>query len=142
MEDIVKAADLVAYTAHYGQVDKAGRPYIEHPRTVASFVETDEEKAAALLHDVMEDTFLTEADLRPVFGDRITDALCLLTHDETEDYFSYVRRVREDPLAKAVKLADLRHNSDSSRLKEITKKDEQRLLKYEKARRILLGEED
>ena len=72
-QEMIKMADLVAYTAHYGQTDKQGQPYINHPRTVASTLEDETEKVAALLHDVIEDTPLTADDLRPVFGTYIDD---------------------------------------------------------------------
>jgi (p)ppGpp synthase/HD superfamily hydrolase len=133
----IKVADLVARMAHHEQVDKIGMAYIEHPRTVASFVETEEEKVVALLHDVLEDSFLTAEDLRPVFGDKITDTVVLLTKQEGEDYFAYIERIKEDPLATKVKLADLRHNTDRARLLEPTDVDYARWEKYEKAKKIL-----
>jgi (p)ppGpp synthase/HD superfamily hydrolase len=135
--DPIKVADLVARMAHHEQVDKIGMAYIEHPRTVASFVETEEEKVVALLHDVLEDSFLTAEDLRPVFGDKITDTVVLLTKQEGEDYFAYIERIKEDPLATKVKLADLRHNTDRARLLEPTAVDYARWEKYEKAKAIL-----
>ncbi len=131
--DSVKAADLVASMAHRGQVDKMGTAYIEHPRAVASFLETETEKTAALLHDVLEDTYLREEDLRPVFGDEITDAVVALTRREGEDYFDYIRRVMKNALAVRVKLADLRHNTDRSRIKDPGPEDFSRWDKYQKA---------
>lgn len=137
MSQLLNTAFLVAYTAHYGQTDKTGVPYIRHPKTVASFLEDETDKIIALLHDVMEDTFLTEEDLRPVFGDEIVDVLKLLTRQKDEDYFTYIDRIGTNERAKRVKLADLRHNSDISRIPNPTKKDFERLEKYEKAVRIL-----
>lgn len=139
--NIVQVADLVAYMAHRGQVDKIGADYICHPRMVASFVEGEKAKAVALLHDVLEDTYLTEGDLRPVFGDEITDAVLILTRDEQEDYFDYIRRVKKHPLAKQVKLADLRHNTDRSRILNPGEKDFARWKKYEKAIQMLTRED-
>ena len=137
-ERMVKTAELIARLAHHGQRDKAGNDYIDHPLTVASFLDTPEEKTVGLLHDVMEDTWVTEAELRPIFGDRITDALCLLTHRDGEPYLDYVRRVKENPLAKQVKLADLRHNMDLSRIPNPKQKDFDRIeRKYKPAVRIL-----
>lgn len=135
--DTIKVADLVASMAHRGQVDKMGTAYIEHPRAVASFVETETEKTVALLHDVLEDTYLTEDDLRPVFGDEITDAVVALTRNDGEEYFAYIRRVKQNPLAIRVKLADLKHNTDRSRIDEPKESDFLRWDKYKKAMEIL-----
>ncbi len=131
--DVVKTAELVATIAHRGQVDKSGVPYIEHPRMVASYVTTPEEKAVGFLHDTLEDTFLTEADLRPVFGDVITDAVVAMTHLIYEDYFTYIERVSKNPIAIRVKLADLTHNMDASRLILVTQHDRDRIEKYKRA---------
>jgi (p)ppGpp synthase/HD superfamily hydrolase len=127
----------VAECAHKGQKDKAGIDYINHPLTVASFVESEDEKIAALLHDVLEDTEFPEIALRILFGDKIVDSLLLLRHEKGVNYFDYVAKIKSDPLARAVKLADLRHNSDLSRLPEITEKDLKRAEKYKKAIEIL-----
>lgn len=140
MSQLLNTAILVAYTAHHGQTDKMGVPYIHHPGTVASFLEDDTDKIIAMLHDVMEDTFLTEEDLRPVFGDEIVDILKLLTREKDEDYFAYIARVNTSERAKRVKLADLKHNSDMTRIPNPTQKDYDRLEKYKKAARILGGE--
>lgn len=131
--DIVKVAELVATMAHRGQVDKSGVPYIEHPRTVASKLTTPEEKAVGFLHDTLEDTFLTERDLRPVFGDTITDAVVALTHLASEDYFTYIERASKNPISIRVKMADLTHNMDDSRLILVTQHDRDRIEKYKRA---------
>ena len=135
--DRVKLAQWVAECAHKGQKDKAGVDYINHPLTVASFVESEDEKIVALLHDVLEDTEFPEIALRILFGDKIVDSLLLLMHEKGVNYFDYVAKIKNDPLAKAVKLADLKHNSDLSRLPEITGKDLKRAEKYKKAMEIL-----
>ncbi len=114
-EMTIRAA-RIAEQAHRGQSDKGGMPYIWHPLHLAEQMPDEFTAAIALLHDVMEDTDITDAELSAQFPPRVMDALRLLTHDPAEDYFDYVRRVRENPDAKAVKLADLRHNSDISRL--------------------------
>ncbi|MCR4672356.1 MAG: HD domain-containing protein [Lachnospiraceae bacterium] len=113
---LLAAAELIASMAHRGQLDKGGVPYIEHPRAVAAMVETEEEKTVAMLHDVLEDTYLTEEDLRPVFGDRITDAVLKLTHDESVPYMDYIKNLADDPIAVRVKIADLTHNMDEKRI--------------------------
>ncbi len=105
-------------------------------------VEGEYETCAALLHDVAEDTAITLEDLAKEFPEEIIDALRLLTHDENVPYFDYVRAIRGNAIAKAVKLADLRHNSDLARLDTVTEKDRKRVEKYQKAYRILTGEED
>ena len=114
----------IATEAHKGQVDKAGVPYINHPLTVASLVDTEEEKIVALLHDTIEDTNITEQDLLNYgFSNKIVEAVKLLTHNKNVPYMVYVAKIKDNELARKVKIADLTHNSDLSRLKEITEKD-------------------
>lgn len=137
--DMVELAEFVAARAHNGQVDKAGVDYIEHPRAVASLVEGENEKICAFLHDVLEDTDFSEESLRILFGNEIVDVLILLTHKDGEDYFDYINRISTSPTAKKVKLADLTHNSDMSRLKAVTQKDIERHKKYQKAITLLKG---
>ena len=124
----------IAKKAHLGQVDKAGEDYIKHPEKVASFVETDEEKAVAYLHDVIEDTELTLEDLSEYgFSKEVIEAVDIITKKRGEDYQSYLNSVKKNKLARAVKLADLRHNSDLTRLIKVTEKDIKRKEKYQKA---------
>lgn len=124
----------IAKRAHLGQVDKAGEDYIKHPEKVASFVETDEEKAVAYLHDVIEDTELTLEDLHEYeFSKEVIEAVDIITKKKGEDYRSYLNSVKKNKLARAVKLADLRHNSDLTRLTKVTEKDIERKEKYQKA---------
>lgn len=132
-------AERIAVRAHAGQVDKAGRPYIEHPRHVAAAVEGDEARAVAWLHDVVEDTALTLDDLRREgVGETVLEAVRLLTHQPGVPYLEYVEALKPNPLARQVKLADLAHNSDASRLPDpLTDADERRLAKYQHAREIL-----
>ena len=124
----------IAKRAHLGQVDKAGEDYIKHPEKVASFVETDEEKAVAYLHDVIEDTELTLEDLHEYeFSKEVIEAVDIITKKKGEDYRNYLNSVKKNKLARAVKLADLRHNSDLTRLIKVTEKDIERKEKYQKA---------
>ena len=124
----------IAKKAHLGQVDKAGEDYIKHPEKVASFVKTDEEKAVAYLHDVIEDTELTLEDLNKYdFSKEVSEAVDIITKKRGEDYQSYLNSVKNNKLARAVKLADLRHNSDLTRLIKVTEKDIKRKEKYQKA---------
>ena len=123
----------IAQKAHAGQVDKAGKDYILHPMTVASYMDTDTEKAIAYLHDVLEDTDVTVDELRKIFPNEIVDTLITLTHRKDESYFEYIQRVSKSKLAKKVKVADLLHNLDITRIKEPTKQDYERLEKYKKS---------
>lgn len=129
----VKLAEVLAAYAHQGQKDKGGKDYIYHPLEVASHLEGEEEKTVALLHDVLEDTFVTEDTLRNLFGDRICNAVVCLTRKEKESYEDYILRIRENTLAAKVKIQDLKHNMDLKRLSEITERDLKRVEKYRKA---------
>jgi (p)ppGpp synthase/HD superfamily hydrolase len=124
----------IAKEAHAGQTDKAGRDYILHPQQVAAMVTTDEEKAVALLHDILEDTDVTAGDLLakglPI---AVVEAVKVLTKKDNQNYAAYLAGVKKNGLATAVKLADLKHNSDLSRLEKITRKDRDRAEKYRKA---------
>lgn len=134
----IEIAHEIAKKAHAGQVDKAGTDYIKHPEAVARFVNTAEEKATAYLHDVLEDTEITADDLLNAgIPHNVVKAVQVLTKEKYTPYFEYLSKVKENPLARAVKLADLKHNSDRSRLAGITDKDLKRLGKYRKAIKFL-----
>ena len=140
--ELTKRALRIAFVAHKDQVDKSGLPYVYHPFEVASAVDSEYETCVALLHDVVEDTEITLEELSKEFPCEVIDALRLLTHDEEVPYFEYVKAIRNNEIAKVVKLADLQHNSNLARLDTITEKDLKRVRKYKKACRILMGEED
>lgn len=134
-EEIARA---IAKTAHEGQVDKAGKPYIQHPAHVAAAVEGDNAKAVAWLHDVVEDTSTAFEDLSAAgINDEVIAALKLLTHDKSVPYMDYVAKVKTNDLARTVKLADLAHNSDLTRLPEVTATDIERVQKYRQAINLL-----
>ena len=136
-EQTVKALRL-CYEAHKGQYDKSGVPYVFHPLHLAEQMDDEDSIVAALLHDVVEDTDYSLEDLRRMgFPPRALEAVALLTHDPAEPYLDYVARVKTNPLAKAVKLADLRHNSDLSRIDRVTRRDLDRVEKYAAAIRLL-----
>ena len=136
-----KQAMKLCFEAHKDQTDKSGLPYVFHPFHVAEQMTDEDAVIVALLHDVVEDTDYTLDDLRRMgFGQPVLDALALLTHDESVPYLDYVRALRDDPIARAVKLADLRHNSDETRLEAVTEKDRERLQKYKTAMAVLTGE--
>ena len=131
MSKLIKLAYEIAEKAHRSQLDKAGRPYIEHPKAVAAFVDGEDAKVTALLHDVMEDTSVTADELAAAgIPTHIVEALVLLTHRSCDSYDEYIQRLRSNRLAARVKLADLRHNSDLSRLPVINPKDLARTEKY------------
>ena len=124
----------IAKTAHAGQTDKAGLDYILHPLQVAAEMTTDEEKAVALLHDIIEDTDVTASELLAKgLPDNVVEAVEALTKKHNQNYAAYMAGVKKNRLATAVKLADLKHNSDLSRLEKITQKDRERAEKYRKA---------
>lgn len=129
MSDKVLAALRFAEAMHKGQVDKAGVPYIEHPKAVASMVDGDDAKIVALLHDTVEDTGATLDEIRSMFGDRVADAVACLTHDKSVPYLEYVANIKGNDLAREVKLADLKHNMDLSRIPNVTDVDIQRVNK-------------
>ena len=106
----------LAYSAHHGQTDKGGVPYIFHPYHMAEEMEDEYSTCVALLHDIVEDTDVTLEELSAIFPEEVVNAVATLTHREGEPYLEYVSRVKQDPIAKRVKLADLRHNSEESRL--------------------------
>lgn len=134
MRDDVKLAHEIAKRAHKGQVDKASAPYILHPETVASFVTKDDEKIVAYLHDVIEDTPCQLRDLENAeFSSEIIKAVDLLTRKTGQSYKQYLKLVKTNELARVVKLADLKHNSDLSRLTHVTENDIKRLKKYQDA---------
>ena len=133
-QSMVDLALSIARKAHEGQLDKAGVDYIEHPIYVASQVDTEEEKAVALLHDVIEDSPVSAEELLQAgLPETVVTAVQVLTKKKEQDYQTYLETVKKNPLARVVKLADLKHNSDLSRLTSITKKDRERLKKYKKA---------
>jgi (p)ppGpp synthase/HD superfamily hydrolase len=137
--DKTKKAMKLCYEAHKDQVDKTGVPYVFHPFHVAEQMKDEATTIVALLHDVVEDTDYTLQDIAAEgFGQEIVEAVALMTHEDDVPYLDYVAKLKDNPIAKAVKLADLAHNSDQSRLGEIDEETEERLEKYKEAIKILL----
>ena len=125
---------------HKGQKDKGGEDYFLHPLAVAKRVTTREEKITALLHDTLEDTSLTEEELLSFgFEKKIVDAVVLLTQKKEISRQEDLSKIKNDPLARTVKLADLSHNSEISRIPEPTKKDIERVEKYKREIEYLKG---
>ena len=114
---LTKKALKICFNAHKDQVDKTGMPYVFHPFHLAEQMDTEDAVCVALLHDTVEDTDISFEDLiNEGFNDSIINALKLLTHNDDTPYLEYVTRIKENPLARKVKLADLRHNSDLTRI--------------------------
>ena len=140
--EMTKKAMKLCFEAHKDQVDKSGMPYVFHPFHVAEQMLDETTATVALLHDVVEDTDYTMEDLIGMgFPKEVTDALALLTHDKAVPYMEYVANIKKDPVARAVKLADLAHNSDLSRLGTVNAEGLERLHKYKKAV-YLLSQQD
>ena len=130
----LERAIALAATAHEGQRDKAGAPYILHALRVMLRLETNEERIAGVLHDVVEDCGWTIGQLRAQgFPEAALSAIDSVTRRDTETYEEFVFRAKADPIGRRVKLADLADNSDLSRLAEVTDRDRARLEKYLRA---------
>ena len=137
--EATKKAMRLCYEAHRDQTDKSGVPYVFHPIHLAEQMRDEDTTVTALLHDVIEDTVYTFDDLVKMgFSENVITALKLLTHDKSVPYMEYVAKIKENPVAKAVKLADLAHNSDLSRLNSVDDKARSRIQKYEAAKKLLL----
>lgn len=135
---MTKKALKLCFEAHKEQLDKTGLPYVFHPFHLAEQMDDEVSTVCALLHDVVEDTDYTLEDLSAMgFPTEVTDVLALLTHDPDEPYMDYVRRISANATASKVKVADLMHNSDVSRLDTVDEWAEKRNQKYKEALRIL-----
>lgn len=133
----IKKAMNVAYQAHHGQFDKNGYPYIAHPLHVAERMINETSTIVALLHDVVEDTDVTLDDLYNLgFDNNVIDAIKLLTHDNSLPYMDYVHKIKYNPVARSVKIADLQHNLNSTRLKD-SNKPSKKMNTYQQALRFL-----
>ncbi len=140
---LTNKAMRIAYQAHHGQVDYNGVPYIFHPIHLAEQMDDEISCCAALLHDVVEDTSVTLEELAREFPAEVIAVLKLLTHEESADYFDYIRAIKNNPIAKKVKLADLDHNSDQTRCVGSDLPPERLEYwkrKYQKAKEVLLEE--
>ncbi len=136
--NLTKKAMRLCFSAHKDQVDKSGLPYVFHPIHLAEQMTDEETTVTALLHDVVEDTAYTLDDLRDMgFPETVLAAIALMTHDEGIPYLEYVARLKGNRIARTVKLADLRHNSDLTRLDVADENALARVEKYKKAIAIL-----
>ena len=136
----VKAMQI-AYSAHHGQTDINGVPYIFHPYHVAEQMDDEYSVCAALLHDVIEDTCVTIEELNEIFPPEVTEAVRLLTHDDDVSYEDYIGAIKQNQIAKKVKAADLEHNSDQSRIVDSSAVSGEKLVhwkeKYALAKKLL-----
>jgi len=135
LDQLLELAIKVATQAHKGQLDKGGNPYILHPQAVAAaLLDSTENKIVAYLHDVVEDTEITLEDLKEMgFTYRIVNSIRILTKSKDISYEDYLKSVKKDSNAWHVKMADIKHNMDISRIPEPTAKDFARIEKYKKA---------
>ena len=139
--ELTEKALKLCFEAHKEQQDKAGLPYVFHPFHLAEQMEDESSVIVALLHDVVEDTDIRMEDLEAMgFQKEALEAISLLTHDPAVPYEEYLIPIKENPIARQVKLADLRHNSDSTRLRSPSPKIQKKWETYRKAMDFLLGE--
>ena len=137
--NLTKKALKLCFEAHKEQVDKTGLPYVFHPFHLAEQMTDEISTVCALLHDVVEDSSYTFEDLSDMgFPQEVIDVLKFLTHDDSVPYLDYVKEIKKNPIATKVKLADLAHNSDLTRLDKIDERALERAEKYKKAMAILL----
>ena len=135
---LTKKALKLCFEAHKEQIDKTGMPYVFHPFHLAEQMDDEISTVCALLHDVIEDTDITVEMLDQMgFPQEVLTVLELLTHDEVVPYMDYVKNISLNPIAKKVKIADLLHNSDVSRLDFVDEYAVKRNQKYQEALRIL-----
>ncbi len=138
MPTLERAIEISA-KAHTGQIDKAGQPYILHPLRVMMAVTGTDEKIVAVLHDVVEDTSVTLADLSDEgFAKTVIAAVFAITKTERESRLDAAKRVVLNPIARAVKLADLTDNMDLKRIALPSEKDLARMEEYKQVREILI----
>ena len=135
---MTKRALQLCFQAHKDQTDKNGMPYVFHPFHLAEQMSNEQEVTVALLHDVIEDTPYTLGDLIAMgFDQNVINAVELLTHAEGVPYMEYVARIKTNALARKVKLADLRHNSDLTRFDSVDEGARMRAEKYARAIELL-----
>lgn len=131
---LTKKALRLCFSAHKEQVDKTGLPYVFHPFHLAEQMDDEISTVCALLHDVVEDTDITLSDIRKMgFTEEVVQVLALLTHENDVPYMDYIKRISTNPIATKVKIADLLHNSDTTRLDVVDEFALRREEKYKKA---------
>jgi (p)ppGpp synthase/HD superfamily hydrolase len=127
-------AIAIAAEAHKGQMDKAGAPYILHPLRMMMQMNTEAEMITAILHDVVEDSSWTIERLRDEgFSEEVLEAVECVTNRSGESYEQFIERAGKNPIARQVKIVDLKDNMNIQRIGEIKPKDLKRLAKYHKS---------
>ena len=135
---MTKKALKICFEAHKDQVDKTGIPYVFHPFHLAEQMDDEISTVCALLHDVVEDSEITFERLSEMgFPFEVICVLSLLTHEEDVPYMDYIQKIKQNPTATKVKIADLKHNSDSTRVDNPDEKMFKRWEKYAEAIRLL-----
>jgi len=139
---LIETSLAIALRAYTGKTDKAGQDYIRHPLRLMAKMTTDYEMSVALLHDVIEDSNITAADLLAEgIPDEVVDAVLCLTKQAGENYQTFVLRAKQNPLARKVKIADIEDNINVLRLLTLSEKDLARIAKYHAAWRVLTAPE-
>ena len=137
---LTKKALRLCFDSHKEQVDKTGLPYVFHPFHLAEQMDDEISTVCALLHDVVEDTELTLSDIKEMgFPDEVVEVLSLLTHESDLPYMEYVKKLSVNPIATKIKIADLTHNNDLTRLDVIDDYALKRAKKYQEALDLLRG---
>ena len=139
MSELINKAKKLSFEYHKDQRDRAGKPYLDHLKTVADGLSIKEEDyiCVAWLHDIVEDHNYPIEKIRAEFGNEITSAVMAISKIKGESYQDYLNRVKSNEIARIVKLSDLAHNMQLSRLPKVTLKDLQRVEKYKKAKEFL-----
>jgi len=135
---MINKALRLCFDAHINQVDKSGVPYVFHPIHLAEQMDDEISIICALLHDVVEDTKYTFEDIKTLgFSEDVIDILKLLTHDKDTPYLEYVKQITTNKIASKIKLADIKHNSDLTRLEEVNDQILDKIKVYKQALDIL-----
>ena len=138
----VEAARRLATQMHEGQTDKAGLPYVTHPERVAARLETPEAQVVGWLHDTVEDTALSLDEIEARFGPQTAAAVDAISRRDGELWDDYLARVKQNPVARTVKISDLIDNSNLSRIPHVTLRDVKRQKRYNQALMALLEKKE
>lgn len=128
---MINKALNIAYEAHHGQKDKGNVPYIFHPYHIAEKFNNETDICVAILHDVLEDTFVSKEELEGYFPKEVIEPLVLLTRSTHDTYFEYIKNICSNPIARKVKIEDIKHNLVFERIQNKTRNEklEKRYLK-------------
>ena len=128
---MINKALNIAYKAHHGQKDKGNVPYIFHPYHIAEKFNNETDICVAILHDVLEDTFVSKEELEGYFPKEVIEPLVLLTRSTHDTYFEYIKNICSNPIAQKVKIEDIKPNLVFERIQNKTRNEklEKRYLK-------------